>query len=91
MLKAFLLLEFQNYIVRPNLEGLRIVDNKHNLPLSYYIGVCGMPGKTAYMAWKEYSQAKKVCWASLSFFLSAYRRPQGETAFVTTGAGPVGS
>ncbi|KAG2009421.1 alcohol dehydrogenase [Coprinopsis cinerea AmutBmut pab1-1] len=68
------MLEFQNYIVRPNLEGLRMVDNKHNLPLSYYIGVCGMPGKTAYMAWKEYSQAKK-----------------GETAFVTTGAGPVGS
>jgi len=65
-----------NYAVKKDLatEGLRIIENKDNLPWSTYIGVLGMPGKTAYMAWREFSHAKK-----------------GETAFVSTGAGPVGS
>jgi len=44
------------------------------LPWSLYVGAAGMPGKTAYMAWNEYSRAKK-----------------GEVAFVSTGAGAVGS
>ncbi|KAF5320556.1 hypothetical protein D9611_010689 [Ephemerocybe angulata] len=48
--------------------------NYVGIPWSTYVGVCGMPGQTAYMGWKEYSKAKK-----------------GETAFVTAGAGPVGS
>ncbi|TFK22720.1 alcohol dehydrogenase [Coprinopsis marcescibilis] len=69
------LLPFQSYNIIPSLDhGFRIIDNKHNLSLSYFVGVAGMPGKTAYMAWKEFSHAKK-----------------GEVAFVTTGAGPVGS
>ncbi|KAF8986578.1 hypothetical protein BDQ17DRAFT_1335544 [Cyathus striatus] len=55
-------------------EELRILNNKHNLPWSVYVGAAGMPGKSAYMAWKEYSYAKK-----------------GETVYVSTGAGPVGS
>lgn len=41
---------------------------------SAFVGVAGMPGQTAYTAWKEYSKAKK-----------------GEVAFVSGGAGPVGS
>lgn len=65
---------YQQYFVKANLDGMRIIDNPQKLPWSYYVGVCGMPGKTAYMAWKEYSGAKK-----------------GETAFVSAGAGPVGS
>ncbi|KAH6871380.1 alcohol dehydrogenase [Coprinopsis sp. MPI-PUGE-AT-0042] len=66
--------QFQQYAVRANLDGMRIIDNPQKLPWSYYVGVCGMPGKTAYMAWREYSSAKK-----------------GEVAFVSAGAGPVGS
>ncbi|TFK22716.1 alcohol dehydrogenase [Coprinopsis marcescibilis] len=68
------LFSFQSYNILPNLDEFRIIENKHNLPLSYYVGVAGMPGKTAFMAWKEYSRSKK-----------------GEVAFVSTGAGPVGS
>ncbi|KIL66852.1 hypothetical protein M378DRAFT_103072 [Amanita muscaria Koide BX008] len=57
-----------------DISSMRILDNKHNLPWSVYVGVAGMPGQTAYLAWKLFSQAKK-----------------GETAFITAGAGPVGS
>jgi len=49
----------KQYNIVSSLKGLRILDNKFNLPWSVYIGVAGMPGKTAYMAWKEYSRAKK--------------------------------
>lgn len=66
--------EHVQYSIRKDLSGLRVIDNKLKLPWSAFIGVAGMPGKTAYMAWKEYSKAKK-----------------GETVFVTTGGGPVGS
>ena len=66
---------FQQYWIAPALsQGLRIIENKEKLPWSVYLGVAGMPGQTAYTAWKEYAQAKK-----------------GDTAFVTAGAGPVGS
>ncbi|KAF5377886.1 hypothetical protein D9615_006801 [Tricholomella constricta] len=68
------LLSHEEYSVRKNLEGLTTIKNEHNLPWSVYVGAAGMPGKTAYMAWKEYSKANN-----------------GETAFVTTGGGPVGS
>ncbi|KAJ2922043.1 hypothetical protein H1R20_g15054, partial [Candolleomyces eurysporus] len=68
------LLKYQQYDVYKSTEGLRILDNKYNLPWSYFVGVAGMPGQTAYMAWKEYSSAKA-----------------GEVAFVSGGAGPVGS
>ncbi|KAF6755039.1 alcohol dehydrogenase [Ephemerocybe angulata] len=49
----------QNYIVFHNRSDLIVLDNKQKLPWSYYVGAAGMPGKTAYMAWKEYSSAKK--------------------------------
>ncbi|KAF4622619.1 hypothetical protein D9613_009028 [Agrocybe pediades] len=66
---------YQNYNICKTLDSwLAKFENPHNLPLSTFIGVLGMPGKTAFMGWKEHSHAKK-----------------GETAFVSTGAGPVGS
>ena len=40
--------EYQQYITRPSLaaeDGLRIVENKENLPWSLYVGVLGMPGR----------------------------------------------
>ncbi|KAH8929138.1 alcohol dehydrogenase [Atractiella rhizophila] len=44
------------------------------VPSSTFLGVLGMPGMTAWAAWREYAHAKK-----------------GETCFVSTGAGAVGS
>ncbi|KAJ7250635.1 hypothetical protein C8J57DRAFT_677633 [Mycena rebaudengoi] len=69
-------IHFQEYsvIAKPAAIGLRLIERRPELPWTVYVGAAGMPGKTAYMAWKEFSNAKA-----------------GETAFVTTGAGPVGS
>ncbi|KAG6810945.1 hypothetical protein H0H92_009686 [Tricholoma furcatifolium] len=54
-------IEHQEYSVVKNLTaaGLEIIKNEHGLPWSVYVGAAGMPGKTAYYAWKEYSHAKK--------------------------------
>ncbi|KAI0072843.1 NAD(P)-binding protein [Panus rudis PR-1116 ss-1] len=52
-------LPFQQYIVLPDLKGFRILENKEKLPWSAYVGIAGMPGQTAYYAWKEYANAKK--------------------------------
>ena len=44
------------------------------------------------MAWREYSQAKKVGYIPLNLPNSHYDPlHKGETVFVSTGAGPVGS
>ncbi|KIJ92846.1 hypothetical protein K443DRAFT_647825 [Laccaria amethystina LaAM-08-1] len=51
--------EHVEYCIRKDLSGLHVIENKFKLPWSTFIGVAGMPGKTAYMAWKEYSKAKK--------------------------------
>ncbi|KAF8996528.1 hypothetical protein BDQ17DRAFT_1411744 [Cyathus striatus] len=73
-------LPFVNYaIIQPSTDPnsisyLRVIENKHHIPWSVFVGTAGMPGKTAYMGWKEFSHAKK-----------------GETVFVSTGAGGVGS
>ncbi|KAF8883614.1 alcohol dehydrogenase [Gymnopilus junonius] len=69
------LLEHRQYVVRKDLEGLQVLVNPSNLPWSAFIGVLGMPGRTAFMAWKEYSSGRRC----------------GETVFVSAGAGPVGS
>ncbi|KAF9001013.1 alcohol dehydrogenase [Cyathus striatus] len=56
-------LPFVNYtIIQPPTDPtsfayLRIIDNKYNLPLSVFIGAAGMPGQTAFMAWKEFAKA----------------------------------
>ncbi|KIP01974.1 hypothetical protein PHLGIDRAFT_112558 [Phlebiopsis gigantea 11061_1 CR5-6] len=50
---------FQKFFIRPSLEGVRILENKEKLPWSTYLGAAGMPGQTAFFAWKEYSQSKK--------------------------------
>ncbi|EPS99472.1 hypothetical protein FOMPIDRAFT_1016999 [Fomitopsis schrenkii] len=69
---------FREYSVIKDLAGLgpraRILDGLPQLSWSAYVGVCGMPGQTAFYAWNEYSKVK-----------------EGETVFVTAGAGPVGS
>ncbi|KAJ7844817.1 alcohol dehydrogenase [Mycena leptocephala] len=67
------ILPHQQYTVLPGMEGLTFLENDAKLPWTVFVGVAGMPGKTAFMGWKEFSRAKK-----------------GETAFISTGAGPVG-
>ncbi|KAJ7749931.1 alcohol dehydrogenase [Mycena metata] len=67
-------LPHQQYTVLPSMEKLTFLENDPKLPWTVFVGVAGMPGKTAFMGWKEFSRAKK-----------------GETAFISTGAGPVGS
>ncbi|KAJ7200281.1 hypothetical protein B0H12DRAFT_547447 [Mycena haematopus] len=64
----------QEYSIFLDMQGLIFLEKNPKLPWTVFIGAAGMPGKTAYHGWKEFSHAKK-----------------GETAFITTGAGPVGS
>ncbi|KAJ6538132.1 hypothetical protein B0H19DRAFT_1181763 [Mycena capillaripes] len=64
----------QEYFVLPKMDGFVFLEKNPDLPWTVYVGAAGMPGKTAFAGWKEFSKAKK-----------------GETAFITTGAGPVGS
>ncbi|KAJ9121390.1 hypothetical protein QFC24_004728 [Naganishia onofrii] len=56
--------------------GLRVIKNEEGLPWSAYIGAAGMPGKTAFMAWKEIADAKKGEVA----FISAGSGPVGQMA-----------
>ncbi|KAF7340530.1 PKS-ER domain-containing protein [Mycena sanguinolenta] len=66
----------QEYMIVPNLAAatLEVIERDSRLDLSVYVSAAGMPGETAFMGWREYSDAKK-----------------GEVAFVSTGAGSVGS
>ncbi|KAI0750202.1 NAD(P)-binding protein [Daedaleopsis nitida] len=50
---------FQEYVIVRDTQQIRVLDNKENIPLSAYLGVCGMPGQTAHHAWLEFSHAKK--------------------------------
>ena len=36
---------FQNYFIKKNLDGLKVLENPHKLPWSVFVGVLGMPGK----------------------------------------------
>jgi len=49
----------EEYSIRSGLAMLQVIQNEHNLPWSVFVGAAGMPGKTAYMAWKEYARQKK--------------------------------
>ncbi|KAF8158806.1 hypothetical protein K438DRAFT_1942587 [Mycena galopus ATCC 62051] len=68
------LIPHQQYSIISDTQFVGPIEKNPKLPWSAFLGAAGMPGKTAYFGWREYSHAKK-----------------GETAFVTTGAGPVGS
>ncbi|GJE91334.1 NADP-dependent oxidoreductase [Phanerochaete sordida] len=50
---------FAQYFIRPSFDGFRVLENKEGLPWSVYVGVAGMPGQTAYSAWKEYAKVQK--------------------------------
>ncbi|KAI0826167.1 alcohol dehydrogenase [Irpex lacteus] len=56
---------FQHYTVLRTLKGGQfardgiMLENQENLPWSIYCGVLGIPGQTAYCAWKEYASPVK--------------------------------
>ncbi|KAF8074121.1 hypothetical protein FPV67DRAFT_1778639 [Lyophyllum atratum] len=52
-------LTHEEYSIHRSIEQFRLLVNAENLPWSAYLGAAGMPGKTAYMGWKEYSRAKR--------------------------------
>ncbi|KAH7105218.1 alcohol dehydrogenase [Auriculariales sp. MPI-PUGE-AT-0066] len=69
-------LEFAEYQILPKdiPAHVRKLPKDANIPWSLYVGIAGMPGRTAYYGWREICDAKK-----------------GETIYVSTAAGPVGS
>ncbi|CAE6411095.1 unnamed protein product [Rhizoctonia solani] len=50
---------FQEYNVLSAKHPVMVIDNKENIPLSVYVGILGMPGKTAYYALDVIGQPKK--------------------------------
>ncbi|KAF5317692.1 hypothetical protein D9619_012537 [Psilocybe cf. subviscida] len=56
--------EMVQYQVLPANSSVQKLENPHKLPWSTFIGVLGMPGQTAYTAWKEFSAAKKAIFVS---------------------------
>ncbi|KAF8996522.1 alcohol dehydrogenase [Cyathus striatus] len=70
-------LPFVNYaILQPEVvRELRVLDNKYNLPWSVFVGTAGMP----------VGKTAYMAWKEYAL------AKKGETVFVSTGAGPVGS
>ena len=50
---------FQQYNVLPAQHPVVKIENKENLPLSLYVGVLGMPGRTAYWGLEEIGKPQK--------------------------------
>jgi hypothetical protein len=48
------------YKVVQDLSGFRVIPSEPKIPWTVYTGAAGMPGQTAFCAWREYSAAKKV-------------------------------
>ncbi|KAF5320512.1 hypothetical protein D9611_010729 [Ephemerocybe angulata] len=66
-------LPWKSYVVLPSAEGLSILDNKYGLPWTSYVGVLGLAGHTAWMAWKEYAKPR----AGQTAFVTAAAGPVG--------------
>ncbi|KAJ7300424.1 chaperonin 10-like protein [Mycena albidolilacea] len=43
----------------PDMKDLILIEKDPKLPWTVFVGAAGMPGKTAFMGWKEFSHAKK--------------------------------
>ncbi|KZT65250.1 alcohol dehydrogenase [Daedalea quercina L-15889] len=69
---------FREYSIFKDLSELRrgrVLGTKEGLPWSAYVGVCGMPGQTAFYAWCEFSHVRK----GDVVFVSAGAGPVGST------------
>ncbi|THU77212.1 hypothetical protein K435DRAFT_812664, partial [Dendrothele bispora CBS 962.96] len=53
------LLEYAECSIQTHLQYLDKINPEPGLSLCVYVGALGMPGKTAYFAWKVLSKAKK--------------------------------
>ncbi|KAK2459380.1 hypothetical protein APHAL10511_008599 [Amanita phalloides] len=52
-------LPHEEYSLHLNLNGIEKITNTYNLPWSVFIGMGGMPGRTAFSGWREHSHAKQ--------------------------------
>ncbi|KAH7102205.1 NAD(P)-binding protein [Auriculariales sp. MPI-PUGE-AT-0066] len=57
-----------------------LLSNERNLPWTSYLGATGMPGRTAYFGYRLLTEST-----------SLYPAKKGETAYISTAAGPHGS
>ncbi|KAJ3531498.1 hypothetical protein NMY22_g8125 [Coprinellus aureogranulatus] len=71
---------FNRYEAQP--QFVRVLNDTLDLPLSCYVGVAGMPGKTAYHGWREYSKAKQVIACAGSDEKVEYMRSSSIGAYV---------
>ncbi|KAG7086279.1 hypothetical protein E1B28_002243 [Marasmius oreades] len=53
------LVNFEEYTIPSNLTFLKKITREPGLDWPVYLGAAGMPGRSAYFAWKKYAQAKK--------------------------------
>jgi hypothetical protein len=83
--------EWEAYTVHQASSTLKHVKRSLTLPWIPYVGVLGMPGKTAFYGYKAFADAKKVSVCFLSAYRSLNTTFQGETIFVSSAAGAVGS
>jgi NADPH-dependent curcumin reductase CurA len=58
------------YFIGKNAAQFRVLPEDSGLPWSVFVGAAGMPGQTAYYAWKEYSKAKAVSIGGLDVAIS---------------------
>ncbi|KZO91016.1 NAD(P)-binding protein [Calocera viscosa TUFC12733] len=65
---------FRAYNVWPASAPFRVLHNTENIPLSVYLGVAGMPGKTAYYGLRAIADPK----AGESIFVSTAAGPVGQ-------------
>ncbi|KAJ7438603.1 hypothetical protein FB451DRAFT_975999, partial [Mycena latifolia] len=49
----------QEYSVLKATQGLTLLEKDSKFPWNVYVGAAGLPDKTAFMGWKEFSKAKK--------------------------------
>lgn len=80
----------KEYIIAPDLTALEVIERDPRLHWSAYVGAAGMPGETAFIGWREHSDAKKAspAYTQIDPLLMDWK---GEVAYISTGAGPVGS
>ncbi|GLB38790.1 putative N-terminal domain of oxidoreductase [Lyophyllum shimeji] len=67
------MLTHEEYTIHRSFDGFRLLVNEERLPWSVYLGAAGMPGKTAYAGWREYSR----CQRGQTVFVTAGAGPVG--------------
>jgi len=71
---------FEKYSVYQDVSSFKLIQNPYNLPWSHFVSACGMPGRTAYYGYRLLTDSTSLKPAK-----------PGETIYISTAAGPVGS